>query len=201
MNHTIRILSGGVVTTLAGSPGIPGSADGSPGLFNSPRGIAADSSGNVYVADTLNSTVRKITAGGVVSTFAGLAGNPGSNDGTGSAARFNQPAGIAVDSSGNVYVGDTLNQTIRKITPAGVVTTLAGLPGAASFADVGVSGAGLSGGLPEAFPRSVRPRALPVPSGSMPYSAGRTTVMRITDATIRAVTVAVTIFAIDGTST
>ena len=87
-----------------------------------------DGAGTVYVADTFNHTIRKIS-GGVVSTFAGLAGNSGTSDGTGSAARFNQPAGIAVDSLGTLYVVDTNNHTIRTITPAGVVTTIAGLPG------------------------------------------------------------------------
>ena len=92
-------------------------------------GVAVDSAGNVYVADTDNHTIRKITPAGVVSTLAGLAGSLGSADGTGSAARFYHPGGVAVDSGGNVYVADTDNHTIRKITPAGVVSTLAGLAG------------------------------------------------------------------------
>jgi sugar lactone lactonase YvrE len=135
-NSTIRkVTPGGVVTTLAGLAGIPGSADGtgSAARFGSanggPRGVAVDSAGNVYVADTQNFTIRKVTSGGVVTTLAGLAGSWGSADGTGSAAQFADPSGVAVDSAGNVYVADTDNNTIRKVTPGGVVTTLAGLAG------------------------------------------------------------------------
>jgi sugar lactone lactonase YvrE len=124
------------ITTLAGSPGL-GSADGtgSAARLANPWGVAADSSGNLYVADTDNHTIRKIAAGGVVSTLAGLAGVSGSADGTGSGARFYQPQGVAVDGAGNVYVADTGNYTIRKITSAGAVTTLAGSPGASGSMD------------------------------------------------------------------
>jgi hypothetical protein len=129
-NHTIRkITPAGVVTTLAGSPGKIGSADGtgSAAQFNFPAGVAVDGAGNVYVADVINHTIRKITPAGAVTTLAGRAGYSGSNDGTGLIeARFNNPQGVAVDSAGNVYVADTANSMIRKITPAGAVTTLAG---------------------------------------------------------------------------
>ena len=131
-NHTIRkITPSGVVSTLAGLAGSGGSVDGtgSAARFNYPSGVAADGAGNVYVADTGNDTIRKITPSGVVSTFAGLADSSGSVDGTGSAARFNYPSGVAADGAGNVYVADTYNDTIRKITPSGVVSTLAGLAG------------------------------------------------------------------------
>ncbi len=131
-NHAIRMIaSGGVVTTLAGKAGSVGSTDGvrSAARFHSPSGLAVDGAGNVYVADTGNNTVRKITSGGVVTTLAGAAGLFGSVDGTGGAARFSQPSGVAVDSAGNVYVADTGNNTIRKITSGGVVTTLAGAAG------------------------------------------------------------------------
>jgi sugar lactone lactonase YvrE len=135
-NHTIRkITSAGVVTTLAGTAGLQGSADGtgSTARFYDPSGVAIDGSGNVYVADWGNHTIRKITPAGVVTTFAGTAGSQGSTDSTGSAARFSYPDGVAVDGSGNVYVAG--NNTIRKITPAAVVTTLAGTAGAYGNAD------------------------------------------------------------------
>ncbi|MFI5180852.1 MAG: hypothetical protein ACHQPI_05640 [Thermoanaerobaculia bacterium] len=137
-NATIRKITGaGVVTTMAGAAGNPGSADGagSAAQFLSPGGLAVDGSGNVYVADTGNHTVRKLTSAGVVATLAGLAGSPGSADGTGSAASFYLPQDVAVDGSGNVYVADTGNDTIRTITPSGAVTTLAGLAGNAGSAD------------------------------------------------------------------
>ena len=143
-NHTIRkITPGGVVSTLAGLAGNPGSADGtgSAARFNQPQGVAVDGAGNVYVADTGNHTIRKITPGGAVSTLAGLAGSSGSANGTGSGARFYEPEGVAVDSAGNVYVADTWNHTIRKITPGGVVTTLAGRPATSAAPTATGSGA------------------------------------------------------------
>jgi sugar lactone lactonase YvrE len=131
-NQTIRkITPAGVVSTLAGLAGTSGGADGtgSAARFSYPSGVAVDTAGYLYVADYFNHTIRKITPAGVVSTLAGLAGSPGSNDGTGSAARFNFPESVAVDSAGNVYVADRNNESIRKITPAGVVSTLAGFAG------------------------------------------------------------------------
>jgi hypothetical protein len=129
-SNTIRkITPAGGVTTLAGTAGVFGSADatGAAASFNSPHGVATDNAGNVYVADTFNNTVRKITSAGAVTTLAGSASiTGGTTDATGAAARFNFPQGVATDSVGNVYVADTSNHTLRKITPAGVVTTLAG---------------------------------------------------------------------------
>ena len=125
---TVGNAGSGVVTTLAGSAGKYGSSDGtgSAARFDYPSGVAVDSAGNVYVADKDNDEIRKITPSGLVTTLAGSAEQYGSSNGSGSAARFDYPSGVAVDSAGNVYVADDLNSEIRKITPAGVVTTLAG---------------------------------------------------------------------------
>ena len=137
-NHTIRkITSAGVVTTLAGMPRISGSDDGSgpAARFYYPSGITMDAAGNLYVADEGNQAIRKITPEGAVTTFAGQLPSYGSADGKGSAARFNNPVGVAADPAGNVYVADTSSQTIRKVTPEGTVTTLAGTPGVAGTTD------------------------------------------------------------------
>lgn len=137
-NSTIRkITPSRIVSTLAGLAGSTGDADGAGNnaRFFKPSGVAVDGAGNVYVADTINNAIRRITPAGIVSTLAGAPGASGSTDGLGSAARFNNPVGIAVDGPGNVYVADTLNNTIRKITPAGLVTTLAGLAGVRGSAD------------------------------------------------------------------
>jgi len=88
-----------------------------------------DGSGNVYVADTNNNTIRKVTPGGVVTTIAGTAGVTGSNDGLAAGASFNSPSGVRLDSAGNLYIADWGNQTIRLLTPAGIVTTIAGTAG------------------------------------------------------------------------
>lgn len=131
-NGTIRkVTSTGVVSTLAGTADVLGSSDGAGAAaqFDHPRGVAVDTGGNVYVADTQNSTIRKISPAGVVTTMAGLASTTGSTDGVGSAARFKYPEGVAVDKKGNVYVADTGNFTVRKITPAGQVSTIAGTAG------------------------------------------------------------------------
>jgi sugar lactone lactonase YvrE len=149
VNNTIRkITSSGVVTTLAGKAiyntdeynsfkFVRGSTDGtgSNARFANPTGVAVDRAGNVYVADRSNFTIRKITAGGVVTTLAGSAGLRGSMDGIGNSARFDEPFGVAVDGAGNVYVADTGNNVIRKITPGGVVTTILGVDGVSGKAD------------------------------------------------------------------
>ncbi len=136
------LLKDGVtVSTLAGNrgfvyePGKIGDIDdvgqgyvdgqGDSARFNGPRGIVVDASGNVYVADTNNNRIRKITPTGLVTTFAG-SGVKGYADGQGTSAMFKEPCGVALDASGNLYVADRLNCRIRKITPDGMVSTFAG---------------------------------------------------------------------------
>jgi sugar lactone lactonase YvrE len=135
-NGTVReVTTGGVVTTLAGTAGVLGyaNATGPAAQFRGGQGPAVDSQGNVYLADNNNLTIRRITPAGVVSTFAGVAPQLGDTDGMGQAAQFYAPDGLATDSAGNVYVADTLNCEIRKMTSAGVVTTLAGSPSLCAF--------------------------------------------------------------------
>ncbi len=118
-----------VISTFAGQPGVKGYTDGAAAQaeFHLPNNVAVDHSGNVYVADTANDVIRKITPNGMVTTLAGVSRSRGSADGQGANARFWAPFGIAVDAAGTVYVADTANNTIRKITANGVVSTLAGL--------------------------------------------------------------------------
>ncbi len=132
------MIATGVVTTLAGTARISGSTDatGAAARFSYPEGITTDGT-YLYVADARNSTIRKIViATGVVTTVAGSAGEFGSTDGTGAAARFSYPEGITTDGT-HLYVADSYNYTIRKIVIAtGEVTTLAGTVGAPGSSDV-----------------------------------------------------------------
>jgi serine/threonine-protein kinase len=133
-NDMIRkMTAAGVVTTLAGGgPTAPTNGTGTAASFNSPLGVAVDASGNVYVADQGNNLIREISPAGVVTTLAG-SGAAAFANGTGTAASFNAPNGVAVDASGNVYVADLGNRMIRKVTQGGVVTTFAGGPGGAAI--------------------------------------------------------------------
>lgn len=150
-----RVTPAGVVTTLAGVQSSPGLVDGTgtAARFNFMRGAATDTAGNTYIADTGNNVIRKMTPAGVVTTFAG-GGSPGGSatgfaDGTGTAALFSAPAAVAIDGAGNLYVADYNNWAIRKITPAGVVSTLAGGgPTHGGFAD-GTGSAARFGGTSE----------------------------------------------------
>lgn len=141
-DHTIvKVTSEGVLTTLAGSSGEKGSADGtgSAARFSFPRALAVDSVGNVYVVD--NDAVRKVSSVGAVTTLAGLPGSVGNADGKGRAMRLSSPEAIAVDQVGDVYVGDSGNCTLRKVTASGVGTTVAGRAGRCDIVDGAGSGA------------------------------------------------------------
>lgn len=128
-----KVTQAGQVTTVAGVSGSCYEVDGtgSSARFSNPSGIAAAADGNFFVADETGCTIRKLTPSGVVTTLAGKAGTCGAADGTGASALFNVPSWTALDSAGNVYVSDYLNFTVRQVTPAGVVTTLAGVAGTA----------------------------------------------------------------------
>ena len=176
----------GVVTTFAGLAGTFGATNGtgSTSRFREPDGMAIDSAGNIYVADRRNHMIRKITSGGVVTTLAGLADTSGSTDGTGNVARFNSPTGMAIDSAGNLYVSDTGNYTIRKITSEGAVTTLAGLAGTSGYFD----GAGSAA-------RFLEPRGIAVDSAGNLYVADRAGVH-----TIRKITSGGVVFTLAGST-
>jgi len=161
LNHAIRKMApegtNWVVITIAGLPGVPGYADGTnaEARFNRPTGIAIDTFGNLFVAERYNHTVRKLTPAGtnwVVSTVAGLAGVPGSANGTNTQAQFYLPSGIAIDASNHLFVADTANFTIREITPLGtdwLTTTIAGTALAYGFTN------GLNGDAQFNFPYGI----------------------------------------------
>lgn len=130
-----KLTAAGKLSVFAGN-GAFGWADGlgKDATFSEPDALVADAAGNVYVSDLQTHLIRKITPAGMVSTFAGKPNNAGANNGIGSAAKFNGPRGLAIDPAGNIYVADQANNLIRKITPAGKVTTYAG-SGAIGAAD------------------------------------------------------------------
>ena len=132
-----KITPAGVVTTVCGSAGASGSQDGAGvnARFNGLIGIAAGSGGKLFLADSLNHAIRLVSATGVVSTLAGAAPRPGANNGSGSAAGFRSPTGVAVDAVGNAYIADSANHVIRMVSPGGVVSTIAGTLGVSGFVD------------------------------------------------------------------
>ncbi|QDQ26927.1 DUF839 domain-containing protein [Chitinimonas arctica] len=145
VNGLLRKISPqGQVSTVAGLAGIRGSVDGNGATasFNEQHGLTSDTAGNLYVADTANSVIRKISPTGTVTTVAGQAGQTGTADGQGTAARFNRPNDLAIDAAGNLYIADTDNYTIRKITPSGMVSTFAGQAGQHEVLDGKGSAAG-----------------------------------------------------------
>jgi len=136
-NHVIRkVTPAGDVTTLAGLARQMGFRDGSGSgaRFHCPYSPAVDAHGAIFLSDSDNHVIRRITPSGEVVTLAGD-GTAGSENGIGSSARFDEPYGIDIDSGGNIIVADSENHTIRRVTPTGVVTTIAGSPGQAGFAD------------------------------------------------------------------
>jgi len=175
-NEAIRkVTPGGLVTTFAGATGQIGYQDGTGGAarFFSPTGVVRDAAGNFYVCDRGNHCIRKITAAGVVTTLAGSAGTQGSQDGTGTAALFVAPQSVVLNADGELVVSDYLDHTLRKVTPAGVVTTLAGLSGAQGYEDGTGSAA-----------RFTNPRGLVLePSGNLLVAdSGNCTIRRVTPA-------------------
>ncbi len=175
-SHVIRrVAPDGSVSLFAGQPGTRGNANGSgeDARFNEPRGIAIDGGGNLFVSDTGNHTIRRVTSAGVVTTLAGLAGIGGNVDGPGPLARFNTPLGLAVDSSGCVYVADSGNRTVRKITATGEVSTLAGSPSSYNYNDGVGSAAGFS---------ALKGLAVDATGALLATDAGTRTIRKITSA-------------------
>lgn len=140
VQSTSGITGTATLSTVAGNSGTAGStnATGTAASFNGLEGVVVDTSGNLFVSDANNDEIRKITSPSsspAVTTFAGTLGTAGSTDATGTSASFNTPRGMVIDSSNNIYVADAFNQTIRLITSAGVVTTIAGYAGTTGIAN------------------------------------------------------------------
>jgi len=136
-NNVVRkVTTDGVITTIAGNGTAGYSGDGAAATgaqLNSPEGVAADGAGNVYISDTKNSVIRSVTAAGIIATVAGNGTRGFSGDGgPGTSAQLNMPAGIAVDSAGNLYIADSGNSAIRKLV-AGAITTVAGTGGVPGY--------------------------------------------------------------------
>ena len=168
VNHRVRqIPAGGTISTVAGNGTAGYSGDGaaaSSAELYDPTGVAVDSSGNLYIADSVNNVVRKVTSSGTITTFAGsntLGAGYSGDGGSATSAQLNLPLGVAVDSAGNVYIADTKNNRIRKVTPSGTITTAVGT-GAGGFAGDGrgASAASING-----------PRSVAVDSKSQLYIA------------------------------
>jgi sugar lactone lactonase YvrE len=129
-NNRVRKIAGGTITTIAGNGLGLFSGDNGPAAgaqLSGPNGVAVDSKGNVYITDALNDRIRVVNPNGVISTYAGngVAGYSG-DGGAATSAEFNQPAGLAVDSSGNLYIADSYNGVVRKVTTSGTISTVAG---------------------------------------------------------------------------
>ncbi len=143
----IRKVTGTTIATVAGTGTSGYSGDGGPALsaqFASPQAVAVDAAGNLYIADTLNARIRKVT-GGTITTVAGTGAAGYSGDGgPATAAKMNSPRGVAVDAAGNIYIADTYNRRVRKVGLDGSISTLAGNGDAAYSGDGGpAAGAGM----------------------------------------------------------
>jgi uncharacterized protein (TIGR03437 family) len=130
-SQVLRVSSAGIVSTLAGTSLTGFAGDGGPAtsaeLGNAPIGLATDSSGSVYIADSANNRIRKVSSGGTITTIAGSVKAGFSGDGGPAiAASLQNPQGIALDMAGNLYIADTANQAIRRVNPQGIITTVAG---------------------------------------------------------------------------
>ena len=125
-----KVTPGGIISTVAGNGTQGFSGDGGPAIsaqLFSPYGVAVDTAGNLFIADTVNNRIRKVTPGGIISTVAGN-GTQGSggDGGPATSAQLFNPTGVAVDTAGNLFIADMANNRIRKVTPAGVISTVAG---------------------------------------------------------------------------
>lgn len=183
-NDTVKVTTfvGGGASGIQGSNNGTTPAKGSNALFASPRNIVMDSTGNIYVTDTLNCTIRKIDTAGNVTIFAGggssgIGSGNATINGSGSNALFSRPEGIAIDTVGNLYVTETGNYTVRKITPAGLVSTLAG--GGTSGSQYGNNGTGTASGTAAFF---TYPAGIDVDSTGNIYVGDQGTIRMITPA-------------------
>ena len=142
-NNRIRKIAGGNISTIAGNGLANFGGDNGPATsaqLSAPDGVAVDNAGNVYISDFLNNRVRMVTPAGIISTYAGngLSGFSG-DGGPATSAALSQPAGLAVDAAGNLYIADSNNSAVRKVTPAGTISTVAGTGGSQGYSGDGGS--------------------------------------------------------------
>ena len=188
LSHRIRKVTGGMITTIAGNGNAGFSGDGGPATsaeLNSPSGVALDVGGNLYIGDTLNNRIRKVSPGGMITTLAGNGMRNFSGDGgLATSASLGWPEGVSLDGAGNLYIADTLNVRIRKVSPEGIITTVAG----------GGSPQSLGDGGPATSARLNIPTDMTVDSAGNLYIADRD------NDRIRKVVVAVPSFSVSPTS-